>query len=184
MTPRETAIQSVFSATSLYYIEFLLEKDPKVVVDIGCGGNIFKKIIPMVHGIDPTPGNLQADENDYFDEQFSNNHVNSYESVFSINSIHYVSLKDFKNRFLQFYNVVKPGGRGFVTFNTSRMLELTGPHDVKLLFGTESPSTQQLTEYIENIVQNLSIKFLVIDILINNSIDEIMNGNIRLVFEK
>ena len=53
----------------------------------------------MVHGIDPTPGNLQADENDYFDEQFSNNHVNSYESVFSINSIHYVSLKDFKNRY-------------------------------------------------------------------------------------
>jgi hypothetical protein len=174
----------VFYVAVLYYLNFLLEKNPKVIVDIGCGENLFKKLISNIHGINPTMESQLVDELDFFDEVFSRGHTDAYESVFSINAVHFVSLIDFKKRILEFYNIVKPGGRGFVTFNTARMLEHTSTHDCQHLFATETPTTQQLTQYVKTILSNLSINFLVTDVLIDDAADETINGNIRLVFEK
>ena len=136
LTPRHRALSSVFFVSSLYYLEFLLEKNPKVIVDIGCGANFFKKLIPNIHGIDPTPNNQLADEFDFFDAEFSQGHTDTYESVFSINAVHFISLIDFERRILEFYNIVAPGGRSFITFNVMRMLELTDLSDRQLLFSS------------------------------------------------
>ena len=184
LTPRQYALSSVFFISSLYYLEFLLEKNPKIIVDIGCGSNLFKKLIPNVHGIDPTPNNHLADEFDLFDAEFSQGHTDTYESAFSINALHFISLKDFEQRILEFYNIVAPGGRGFITFNVMRMLELTDLSDRQLLFFSNSPTPYQLTQYVNTILNNLSIKFLLAEVLINDSIDEPFNGNIRLIFDK
>lgn len=183
-TPRQYALNSVFFISSLYYLEFLLEKNPKVIVDIGCGANLFKKLIPNIHGIDPTPNNSQADEFDFFDADFSQGHTNAYESVFSINALHFIPLIDFEKRILEFYNIVAPGGRGFITFNVTRMVEVTDPNDLQLLFSSNLPTPDQLTQYVNTILNNLSIKFLLTEVLINDSIDESFHGNIRLIFDK
>ena len=185
-TPRLVTLEleSNFSVAPLYYLDFLLKKNPQVVVDIGCGANIFKRIIPCIHGIDPTPDNPYADEFGTFDSEFSQAHKDEYESVFAINSVHFVSLVDFEKRLLEFINIVKPGGRGFVTFNAARMLERTSKEEFKQLFVNTEVTPQTITDYVCGIIQNISVKFLVIDLYINKEMSEIMNGNIRLVFEK
>ena len=171
-----------------FYLDFLIEKNPQVIVDIGCGANIFKRIIPCIHGIDPTPNNPYADEFGAFDSEFSQAHKDEYESVFAINSVHFVSLVDFEKRLLEFINIVKPGGRGVITFNVTRMLEYTSFTQRQELFNTHLIDPQMLTDYVNNkinrIKQNTTTKFLVVDLFINEELDEIMNGNVRLVFEK
>jgi SAM-dependent methyltransferase len=184
ITPRQYALSSVFFVSSLYYLEFLLKKNPKVIVDIGCGANLFKKLIPNIYGIDPMLNNHLADEFDFFDANFSQEHTDVYESVFSINALHFISLIDFERRILEFYNIVAPGGRGFITFNVMRMLELTDLSDRQLLFSSNLPTPDQLTQYVNAILNNLSIKFLLAEVLINDTIDEPFNGNIRLIFDK
>lgn len=188
-TIRLTALQfSCFSIAPLYYLDFLIEKNPQVIVDIGCGANIFKRIIPCIHGIDPALNNPYADEFGTFDSEFSQVHKDEYESAFAINSVHFVSLIDFEKRLLEFINIVKPGGRGFVTFNANRMLERTSFEQRQKLFNTQTIDPQIITDYvngeINRIKQNTTTKFLVVDLFIDKEIDECMNGNIRLVFEK
>jgi hypothetical protein len=185
-TPRLVALESdtSFSVAPLYYLDFLLEKNPTSIIDIGCGANIFKRIIPCVHGIDPIPDNSAADEIGSFDNEFSQAHKDEYESVFSINAIHFISLIDFEKRMLEFINIVKPGGRGFVTFNVTRMLERTSKEEFQQLFGDTVVDIQTITDYVRDVIQNISVKFLVIDLYIDKEMNEIMNGNIRLVFEK
>lgn len=185
-TPRLVTLESEsnFSVAPLYYLDFLLEKNPRVVVDIGCGANIFKRIIPCIHGIDPTPDNTYADEFGTFDSEFSQAHKDEYESVFAINSVHFVSFIDFEKRLLEFINIVKPGGRGFVTFNVTRMYERTSNEEFEKLFGGIGVNPQTVTDYVCRVIQNISAKFLVIDLYIDKEFNEIMNGNIRLVFER
>jgi hypothetical protein len=184
LTPRQEALYSKFFVSSLYYLEFLLEKNPKVIVDIGCGANLFKKLIPNIHGIDPEPGNHLADEFDLFDADFSQGHTDAYESAFSINALHFISLKDFEKRILEFYNIVAPGGRGFITFGVMRMVERTSAQDLQTLFSSNSPTTEQLTQYVKTVLNSLTINFLLAEVLINDGVNEIINGDIRLIFEK
>jgi hypothetical protein len=145
---------------------------------------LFKKLIPNIYGIDPTPNNRLADEFDFFDADFSQGHTDAYESVFSICALHFISLVDFEKRILEFYNIVAPGGRGFITFNVMRMVERTSAQDLQTLFSSNSPTTDQLTQYVESILNNLSINFLLVEVLINDVADEPFNGNIRLIFNK
>jgi len=184
VTPRQQALSSRFFVSTMYYLEFLLEKNPKVIVDIGCGENLFKKLIPNIYGIDPTPYNSYADEFDFFDSDFSKGHTDAYESVFSICALHFISLVDFEKRILEFYNIVKSGGRGFISFNAMRMVERTSAQDLQTLFSSDLPTPEHLTQYVNTILNNLSIKFLLAEVLINDSIDEQFNGNIRLIFDK
>ena len=192
-TPRLVALESAskYSVTPLYYIDFLLEKNPTSIIDIGCGANIFKRILPCIHGIDPIPNNPYADELGSFDSEFSQAHKDEYESVFSINALHFISLIDFEKRMLEFINIVKPGGgRGFVTFNIARMLELTSEEELQVLLGvrrdivTNEQLLLKITDYVRCVIDDMTVKMLVIDLFINQEMDEIINGNIRLVFEK
>jgi hypothetical protein len=188
-TIRLAALQlSCFSIAPIYYLDFLLEKNPNKIIDIGCGANLFKRIIPRIHGIDPVLNNPYADEVGSFDSEFSQAHKDQYESAFAINSMQFISLIDFEKRILEFINIVKPGGRGFITFNMARMLEKTSYDEFQKLFGTWIPDPQMLTDYvnlvIQRITQNTTTKFLVVDLFIDKELDEIMNGNVRLVFEK
>ena len=189
LTIRLAALQaSCFSIAPIYYLDFLLEKNPDKIIDVGCGANLFKRLIPRIHGIDPALNNPYADEVGSFDSEFSQKHQDEYESAFAINSIQFISLGYFEKRILEFINIVKPGGRGFITFNLCRMLEKTSYDELQTLLGTRIPDTQMLTDYvhlvIQQIKQNTTTKFLVVDLFIDKEIDEVMNGNIRLVFEK
>jgi trans-aconitate methyltransferase len=186
-TPRENSVNKKLSVTPLWYLQFLANESPTQIVDIGCGGNFFKSILKKlfdieVHGIDPYSND--ADEIALFDSDFSRKNTNKYSSVFSINALHYVPLASLSNRIKEFHNVVAPGGYGFLALNSARMLEFSDQKWLVDMFDTNLPEPLQVQNYVSNELVALDIDFLVKDLIIVQTPDEYMDGNIRLVFKK
>ena len=181
-TPRLKNESTLVSMVPFWYINFLLEKHPKQIIDMGCGDNTFKKYIPFIHGIDPVDD--FADEKDFFDADFSQDHTEAYESVMSINALHFISLNDYGLRLREFANIIKPGGRGFITFNVERMKENTSDDEFISLFSSATPNNKQLSDYILSETKSNLQNILVYDDFLDECEDEYLDGNIRIVFDK
>jgi len=173
-TPREHTL--TLNVVPFFYIEMLKEKNPRILADIGCGINFYKNFIPEIYGVDPIE-HPDVDQVDFFDEDFSLGHTNNYDCAMAINSIHFISLTDVGNQLKNFANIIKPGGRGFVTLNVKRMIEMTNEKDMI--------ADEELSSYIKQQVDQALKNVLAYDDYINESnLNCPMNGNIRIVFEK
>jgi hypothetical protein len=96
--------------------------------------------------------------------------------VFSINALHFRPLSNLRLIYEEFISMVKPGGRGFLSVNMQRMLE------------REQVSSMQknqniLDQYVRKQLDNLPCTYLIFDVNLN-PLDEWLDGNIRLVFER
>jgi len=181
-TPRYRLISGVIPCASFYYLNKLLETSPSEIADIGCGMNFFKDILPGVTGIDGT--GKWADVNDVFDDDFVRGHTNSFLCAFSIDALHFIPITDFHKRVMDFSNIITPNGRGYLAMNAARMIETTDKKVIRELFSTEVPASEQISDYIDQQIKMLPLKFLVIDNLIMEEYDDYVDGNIRLVFER
>jgi hypothetical protein len=167
-----------FSVLPFYYLEFLTEKNPTNIYDLGCGWNIFKKYLPSIIGVGAEPpdrADFFADIHDYVDDDYIKGHQNYFESVFAICSLHFVPMSDIRKRILDFASMVKPGGRGWISLNAQRMLE----KDLKMFVMPH----KQLELWIRKELSNLPVTVLQFDMDLSK-LDEGMNGNIHLIFEK
>lgn len=183
-TPRGyvTTVLGIFPCALLYYIAILREKNPSVVMDIGCGDNIFKDIIPGLYGVDARP--LNADSSDgYFNEEYAENHAQEFECAMAVCCTHFISLTQFKNQVELFTKIIKPGGRGLITFNTMMMVERTPDSELHALFGSTQPTDLQVEEYIDQELKTIDLNFLVVENIVSEIPDENIDGNVRLVFE-
>lgn len=135
----EFAKFGIFSYSIFYYLELLLKSNPNIILDVGCGDNVFKKYIPQIVGMDPV--REAADIRGYFDDEFVANHPGEYDSAMTISAIHHVSLLDFKDLINKFGKIIKPGGRGFVAFNLARLISSTEPHEFAQIFDLSRPVT-------------------------------------------
>ena len=123
--------------------------------------NFFKNIIPNIYGIDPA--DKYADETASFNPEFIRNNQEKFESAISINALHFFSVHDFGLIVTNFWETIKPGGRGYITFNLARIIEFTLSDNVKIeLFGTKDPQPYQFVEYICEEIKKLNIDFLYI----------------------
>ena len=162
-----------------FYIQMLREKNPQTIADIGCGINFYKNFIPEIHGVDPV-AHPNVDEIDFFDEDFSQGHKENYDCAMAINSLHFIPLNDISKQLNHFSNIIKPGGRGFITLNVKRMMEQTKEFDRKDMI-----AVKDLSSYIKQQVDLALTNVLAYDEYITESnLDCPMNGNIRIVFEK
>ena len=184
VTPRQSIgdrdlFRTGFSAVPFYYLNYLLEKNPQQIYDLGCGWNIFKRYIPNLIGIgaeEPESNVFYADIHDYVDSEFIQGHRDYFESVFSICALHFRPLEEFAQVVEEFYSMIKPQGRGFLALNLKRMTERS-----TFMSGANN---DQLDAYCRSELSKLShIKFLVVDIDLE-ILNEGMDGNIRLVMEK
>jgi hypothetical protein len=176
--------RSVFSMVPFFYLKPLLEKNSKIIYDLGAGWNIFKKYIPNIVGISPTHNNDNySDIHDIVDAEFVCGHQNYFESVFSINALHFRPLTDLKAVIQEFASMVAPGGRGFLALNIMRMIERTSIESTKKVLGTISPTNKEYSEYTRKVLSDIDLNYLIIDIDLT-VMDEPMDGNIRIVFEK
>lgn len=176
---------SIFLYSVCYYLEFLLEKNPSVIADVGCGENLIKKYLPNIIGFDQTP---QADIQEWFDDAFVKNHTGEFECAFAVNSLHYIPLAEVKERINTFGKILKPGGRGFVTLNLQRLLDYTEPHEYYKLFDlTKRLTMDDYKQYLTKEIEGIDYQILAFDIVFDetnvDSIDDWFNGNIRIVFE-
>ena len=170
---------TIFSAVPFYYLNYLTEANPKKIFDLGCGWNVFNRYINNIVGIDSTPPTspyFYADLHDHVDDEFIAGHKNKFESVFSINTLHFAPLDELRKIILGFHSMIQPGGRGFMTLNVHRMIERASPT-------LQGLTTTELQQFIADAMKNLDIEFLVSDIDLG-VINEYMNGNIRLVMCK
>jgi hypothetical protein len=185
-TPRELygCENTIFSMVPFFYLKPLLEKNPKIIHDLGAGWNIFKKYIPNIVGISPTHAeDNYSDIHDIVDATFVCGHQNYFESVFSINALHFRPLTDLKAVIQEFASMVAPGGRGFLALNIMRMIERTPIESTKEVLGTIDPTNKEYSEYTRKVLSDINLNYLIIDIDLT-VMDEYMDGNIRIVFEK
>jgi hypothetical protein len=183
ITPRQylgdRKLKTYFSAVAFYYLQFLLEKNPSQIYDLGCGWNIFKKYIPNIIGVGAEPVDSEdffGDIHDYIDDNYIQGHKEYFESVFSICALHFYPIESIAKRVNDFYSMIKPGGRGFLTFNVQRMLD----HG-NLTFN----SPMEVDKFCRHELAGCThIKFIVVDIDFSVGLDEGIDGNIRLVMEK
>lgn len=173
-TPREHTL--TLNVMPFFYIQMLQEKNPQTIADIGCGINFYKNFIPEIIGIDPVE-NSNVDQVDFFDDDFSRGHANKFDCAMAINSIHFISINDISKQLKSFSNIIKPGGRGFVTLNIERMIELTDKQDMIADEDLSSYTKQQVDQALPNVLAYD-------DYIKESNCNCYMNGNIRMVFEK
>lgn len=181
-TPRQLAMLSIIPCASFYYLNYLTEINPDRIIDIGCGMNFFKDIIPGVFGIDKDGSEI--DSEGVFDDNFSAKFENQFASAFSIDALHFIPITEFYNQVMRFVNVIQPGGRGYIALNSARMIDMSSIETLLETFNTREPTKEQITSYIDKEIRRLSINWLVVDNLIIDAPDEFLDGNIRLVFKK
>jgi hypothetical protein len=158
-----------------------MENKPNVVLDIGCGENLLKDVVPEIYGIDPKAA--AADEKLHFTAHYSANNKDMFESAIAVCSLHFISLSQFRNQVELFAQIIRSGGRGLITFNSIRMVEKTPDEELMQLFNTITPTPNQIETYIDQEIGKLTLKLLVAENFITDIDDEFIDGNIRLVFE-
>jgi hypothetical protein len=176
-TPRQVhagGYCTAVSAVPWYYLNYLDSTKP--MVDLGCGMNFFKPYFSNIIGIGAEKNDkFYGDIHDYVDEEFYAGHVGLYESVFSINALHFAPLANLRDICIKFSNMLAPGGRGFLALNVKRMLEHNVPDKDLSKYGIDT--------WIRKQFENFPCTIIVFD-LDTSVLDAYMDGNIRIVFEK
>ena len=172
MTPRQYFGTSMFSCVPFYYLNYLTKHNPQVIYDLGCGWNIFKKYIPNIIGIgaEEAGDKFYGDICDIVDADYVANHQNTFESVFSINALHFRPLSELRKIVSEFSSMISSGGRGFLTLNLQRMIDL-------------DPQKYEYETYIRSELDNFIFVYEVFDVELS-TIDSYMDGNIRMVIHK
>jgi hypothetical protein len=110
-------------------------------------------------------------------------HQNYFESVFAICSLHFHPLSDFKKIVLDFASMICNNGRGFLGINLQRLIDYSSDDFLINQFGTKHPTCEQYDQWLRNELSTTKLKFLILDIDLT-LLDELMDGNIRLLIEK
>lgn len=169
--PRRTtsAKESTFYYSTFYYLNLLLEKNPKTILDLGCGGNYFKNYIPQIIGIDPDVVQCgdTADIIDGFSEEFVQNNLEKFDCAFTIGAIHNVSLAKLADRINEFGKLIKQGGRGYFAVNIRRSMQYTELHEFAQLFDlTRQQTILDLYKVFRNECKKIDYKIIALDITI------------------
>jgi hypothetical protein len=177
-TPRHHLGTRKFFAVPFYYLKYLTDRNPKIIYDIGCGWNIFKKYIPNIIGIDSNihSSEYHADLYGHVDDDYIQQHQNFFESAFAICSLHFHPLSDLRKVVLDFISMLSPGGCGFLAINLQRMIERDPQFDSLPNFDFETLIRTQL--------EHIPATYLVFDVNLSHGNDDSMNGNIKLVCHK
>jgi hypothetical protein len=177
-TVTRNTFQTYCTMVPFYYIDFLMQQQPNEIYDLGCGWNLFKRYFPVIGiGAENTDNEVKHwDLHDFVDDVFIAGHQNYYDSVFSICALHFHPLSTIRKVVCDFYSMIAPGGRGWLSLNSQRMVD----YDKK--FQNSTPSEVQ--EYVNTQLKDLPGKILAQDVDVIGCSDNHMDGNIQIVFEK
>jgi hypothetical protein len=174
-TPRQIYAypESMISAVPWYYLDYL--DSSQTMVDLGCGMNFFKPFFANLWGIgaEDQPDQFFGDKHDFVDDDFYRGHVAAFDSVFSINALHFNPIENIRHIATKFSAMLKPGGRGFLALNAKRMLEKSG---------LEKVNVDELESWLRIQFEDFPTKILVFDVDLS-VLDAYMDGNVRIVFE-
>jgi SAM-dependent methyltransferase len=103
----------LFEWTGWKIAEEIKKLNPRNVLDVGCGYNQFKKLIPNLIGIDPYNdcADYMVDILEYQVEHGTHDHV------IALGSINFNSREDIESRFSHCINLLEPGGHLWMRCN-------------------------------------------------------------------
>ncbi len=179
--------EHILDVVPYYYIRPLIEANPKIIVDLGCGLNVFKHIWPDIIGID-ADRESPCDIHDYFDQDFAQGHRDYCDGLISINAIHFSPVDTVAQRLKWCADMLRPGGTGFISFNLETWLMYTDRERCIELFGA-TPKFEDIVHYIDKEINSVGLNFIIYDWPVlrvppESTIRDDLNGNIRLVFQK
>lgn len=198
ITLRRKYFARIASMSAFYYLQFLLEKNPKQILDLGCGDNWFKRYIPQIWGIDGLPRKskwFMADESSLINDYWLQTRKNSIESLMTINAMHFLPIENVRERVINLISSVKFGGRGYIALNVSRLVEESNIEEFKYLIGknftnkTSNNSSEyfecvkKVDEYLRIQLFDLPANVLVFDLDLTY-MEEGLDGNLKIVFER
>lgn len=139
----------------------------------------------VMHKIDPykITSDFYGDIEGKVDDQYIARHQNYFDSVFAINSLHFHPLNNFIKIVLDFSSMISDNGQGFIALNMQRLIERTNDKFLFDQFKTTTPTVLQYDKWLRDGLATTNLNFLILDIDLT-VIDEVMDGNIRLVIEK
>lgn len=181
---------NILDSTPYYYIKYLLDTDPKNIIDIGCGDNGFKKSFPnLIIGLDSLEmGDClgRVDIVEKFNQAFANKNKQLYDGVISVNAIHFSPIYSITQRLNWIAQLLTPGSRAFVSFNLETWLMYTNKKEIESIFG-KYPQWDDVINYVYQQIIETELNFMVVDwpvlhITEHSTIRDDYNGNIRLVF--
>lgn len=171
-TPRQQMSTSIVSAVPWYYLSRLDVNH--TMYDLGCGYNFFKPYFPRLIGLSPDIGSTYfGDQHDYIDDDFFANHRGVFDSVFSINALHFRPLETLPKLLNDFVSMLKPNGKGFLALNSDRMLDCSKSF--------KDWSDDRLQDWIGEQFDSLLCDILILDVDLSKK-NAWLDGNIRAVF--
>jgi len=177
--------KSYFSAVPFYYLDFLLKENPERIYNLGCGWNIFKKYISTnIIGVgteDIHSGLFFGDEYSNINSDYIIKHQGFFKSVFSINSIHHYPMENIRNKVTEFASMIAKDGKGFITINLQRIMELSQDVRFKVV------NLDFFEEWIRTELYNLPLDYdyEVFDLNFDpENINYFMDGNIRMIIKR
>ena len=166
--PRRTyaASKSIFYYSTFYYLGLLLETNPKTILDVGCGSNLFKKYIPQIIGFDNDPRFVeQVDFTETYTTEFVEQNLSKYDCAMTIGVIHAVSLATIHKTIDEFGQLIKPGGRGYFAINLRRPMQNTELHEFAELFDLKRQQTRiDLYRVVKAQCEKTKYKIITLDI--------------------
>ena len=79
--------------------------------------------------------------------------------------------------------MVKPNGRGFLCLNLARMIERSSTEFLEKAIGSNQ-TTVKYEQYVLDLLEKINVDYLIVDVDFSQQIDDWMDGNIRIVFDK
>lgn len=185
------------SVTTLYYLQFLLENNPKKIYDIGCGWNIWKRYYPNIVGIDHE--GPYADIKDKFNDDFIKRNAEAFESAICVNmflglqedtkNVYDVpcipiNFENYIEQILYFSQIIAPNGRAYISVNKLGFLQYTSKKWFEKHKVNQYDHEKLAHILLEDLKNNFPYKILSFDAEFDilNSIS--FDGCVRLVFEK
>lgn len=185
-TPRYNFLnpaRKVVFMKSFFYLRYLLLKNPTDIYDIGCGDHgFFKSVMPNIIGISPDEHDL-PDIIDFYDSNYAKTHLECFDSVYSINALHFIPITNFKKLVIDFMSMVKPAGSGYLAVNTARLIDNELNDTLVNTFGTTSPKHTDTVNYINKVIDSIGTELFVMR-SVDMNVDEYISGNVHLVFDK
>lgn len=164
---------------SFYILDNISALTSDIIYDVRCGMNIFKLFYNTV-GIDDLHPN--ADLSQPIDAAFFIDNQGQFENAISINGLHYCHISDLSSNLVSFFNLIKPGGYGYLAINVEQVVIHTNL--------TESKPASEIIDIVRDIFNNVVNKTIDLGdvIYFEDTMDiryaDSINGNMRLLLKR
>lgn len=176
-TPRESELAlGNLDIQPFYILDYISSQTDGVIYDVGCGMNIFKQFYNVI-GIDWDHPN--ADLHIAFDRGLAARNWQKIDAAVSICAIHFYHIDKLMDTVLDFFNMIKPGGLGYLAINVRKIMDNTPELHPREVVERVRSCFKEITSRQRDLGEVIYFEDL-IDLFPSDG----MNGNVRILIRR